>query len=124
MSAQLRLHIRTTQKLEGFAGASRVFFEQLRLSERKQIRQIFRLKLDGSPQMFFSRRGILRLKQFENPEQVMGAGEIGHERERFFKLGTNFGGGFAFEWDIMARGAGKEAKLLRCVQIMGQKTYR
>src|SRR5215471_5556742 len=118
MRAQLGLDIRTTKKLQCFAGTSWVFFKQLRLSEREQIRQILRFKLDGSPQMFFSRRGILCLKQFENAEQMMGASEVGHKRESFLKLGPNFRGGLAFEWDIMARGAGKEAELLRRVQIM------
>src|SRR5437868_6821956 len=124
MRAKLGLDIRTPKEVECFAGASEIILEQLRLSERKQVRQVLGFKLNRSPEMFLRRGGILFLKQFEDAEQVMGPGKIGHERKRLFKLGTNFCRGWTFHRQIVSRRVGGEAQLLRRVNVVSQETDR
>ena len=68
VAPELRIHVRSAQEVQSAARRRDILPEQLRLGERKEVREILGFKLDGTLQVLLGRGRVLLLDQLENPD--------------------------------------------------------
>jgi len=111
MHSKIRFDIRTPKQIECLARAGNVLFEQLCLSEAKTSMTNSQAQAGRLGANVFPPRRILFLNQLEDASKWWAPGEIRHERQGLFKLGTNLPRRLALDGLVVIRDAGNEGEL-------------